>query len=51
MGSLVRFDPRHPETNGMVDYFASRMDGIRKYFSLSPSLIVFARTALPGIAC
>ncbi len=34
-GELMRFDPSHPETNGMVDYFASRMDGIRKYFSLS----------------
>jgi len=34
-GELVRFDPSHPETNGMVDYFASRMDGIRKHFSLS----------------
>ena len=34
-GELVRFDPSHPETNGMVDYFASQMDGIRKHFSLS----------------
>lgn len=34
-GELMRFDPSHPETNGMVDYFASQMDGIRKYFSLS----------------
>jgi 5-methyltetrahydropteroyltriglutamate--homocysteine methyltransferase len=34
-GELVRFDPSHPETNGMVDYFASRMDGIRKHFSLA----------------
>lgn len=34
-GELVRFDPSHPETNGMVDYFASRMDGIRKHFSIS----------------
>jgi 5-methyltetrahydropteroyltriglutamate--homocysteine methyltransferase len=34
-GELMRFDPSHPETNGMVDYFASRMDGIRKHFSLS----------------
>jgi 5-methyltetrahydropteroyltriglutamate--homocysteine methyltransferase len=34
-GELMRFDPSHPETNGMVDYFASQMDGIRKHFSLS----------------
>jgi len=34
-GELMRFDPSHPETNGMVDYFASRMDGIRKHFSVS----------------
>ncbi len=34
-GELMRFDPSHPETNGMVDYFASRLEGIRKHFSLS----------------
>jgi 5-methyltetrahydropteroyltriglutamate--homocysteine methyltransferase len=34
-GELMRFDPSHPETNGMVDYFASQMDGIRKHFALS----------------
>ncbi len=34
-GELSRFDPSHPETNGMVDYFVSKMDGIRKQFSLS----------------
>ena len=27
-GELMRFDPSHPETNGMVDYFLARMDGI-----------------------
>ena len=32
-GELMRFDPSHPEANGMVDYFASRMDGIRKHYS------------------
>ena len=30
-GELMRFDPSHPETNGMVDYFVSQMDGIRKH--------------------
>jgi len=34
-GELTRFDPSHPETNGMVDYFAARLDGVRKHFSLS----------------
>ena len=34
-GELMRFDPSHPETNGMVDYFVSQMDGIRKHFTLS----------------
>ncbi|MGC1171490.1 MAG: hypothetical protein WA886_21480, partial [Candidatus Acidiferrales bacterium] len=34
-GELMRFDPSHPETNGMVDYFVSQMEGIRKNFSLS----------------
>ncbi|PYV19944.1 MAG: methionine synthase [Acidobacteria bacterium] len=28
-GELQRFDPGHPETNGMIDYFVSRMDGVR----------------------
>jgi 5-methyltetrahydropteroyltriglutamate--homocysteine methyltransferase len=34
-GELNRFDPSHPETNGMIDYFVSRMDGIRSRFSVS----------------
>jgi 5-methyltetrahydropteroyltriglutamate--homocysteine methyltransferase len=34
-GELNRFDPSHPETNGMIDYFVSRMDGIRTRFSLT----------------
>ena len=32
-GELMRFDPSHPETNGMVDYFVSQMDGIRRTVS------------------
>lgn len=28
-GELNRFDPSHPETNGMIDYFVSRMEGVR----------------------
>ncbi|MGH8948301.1 MAG: methionine synthase, partial [Acidimicrobiia bacterium] len=28
-GELYRFDPNHAETNGMIDYFVSRMGGVR----------------------
>lgn len=28
-GELYRFDINHPDTNGMIDYFVSRLDGIR----------------------
>src|SRR5579864_6009187 len=34
-GELMRFDPSNPESNGMVDYFAARMDGIRKEITVS----------------
>jgi 5-methyltetrahydropteroyltriglutamate--homocysteine methyltransferase len=34
-GELNRFDPGHPETNGMIDYFVTRMDGIATRFSMS----------------
>lgn len=34
-GELMRFDPGHPETNGMIDYFVSRLEGVRTRFSLS----------------
>src|SRR5689334_14716542 len=34
-GELGRFDPGHPEANGMVDYFVSRMDGIRNEVTIS----------------
>lgn len=33
-GELNRFDPGHPETNGMIDYFVRQMDGIRTRFSI-----------------
>src|SRR5258708_3029594 len=28
-GELYRFNPNHPETNGMIEYFVQPMDGIR----------------------
>ncbi len=34
-GELKRFDPSHPETNGMIDYFVSQMEGVRTRFSMS----------------
>jgi 5-methyltetrahydropteroyltriglutamate--homocysteine methyltransferase len=34
-GELNRFDPSHPETNGMIDYFTRRMEGLRIEFSSS----------------
>ena len=34
-GELNRFDPSHPETNGMIDYFTTRMSGIRSRFSIA----------------
>lgn len=34
-GELNRFDPSHPETNGMIDYFIGRMSGIRTGFSIA----------------
>lgn len=27
-GELARFDPMHPETNGMIEYFISRLSGV-----------------------
>ncbi|HEY7182194.1 MAG TPA: cobalamin-independent methionine synthase II family protein [Blastocatellia bacterium] len=34
-GELSRFDPGHPETNGMIDYFVGQMEGVRKRFSMT----------------
>jgi 5-methyltetrahydropteroyltriglutamate--homocysteine methyltransferase len=28
-GELYRFDPDHPDTNGMIDYFVGRLGGVR----------------------
>src|SRR6266853_6781492 len=36
-GELMRFDASHPEANGMVEYFVSRLDGIRRAFSPADS--------------
>ena len=34
-GELNRFDPNHPETNGMIDYFVRPMEGIKTRYSLT----------------
>jgi 5-methyltetrahydropteroyltriglutamate--homocysteine methyltransferase len=34
-GELNRFDPSHPETNGMIDYFVSKLDGVKTRYSMS----------------
>jgi 5-methyltetrahydropteroyltriglutamate--homocysteine methyltransferase len=34
-GELNRFNPSHPETNGMIDYFVGQMTGIRTSFTVS----------------
>ncbi len=46
-GELNRFDPSHPETNGMIDYFVRQMDGIQTRFSRA-DLEEFRRD--PGMA-
>lgn len=32
-GELNRFDPGHPDANGMIDYFVRRMEGVDKNFT------------------
>ena len=34
-GELNRFRPSHPETNGMIDYFVSRLSGVKTRYSIS----------------
>lgn len=34
-GELNRFDPSHPETNGMIDYFVSQLSGVRTSYSMT----------------
>lgn len=46
-GELERFDPGHPETNGMIDYFTSRLAGVQTRYSISE---IEAFRAEPGMA-
>ena len=34
-GELYRFDPNHPDTNGMIEYFTRRLGGIRSEIGIS----------------
>jgi len=34
-GNLCRFDPNHPESNRLIDYFVRRMDGIRTKYTVT----------------
>lgn len=34
-GELNRFDPGHPDANGMIDYFVRQMDGVESRYSRS----------------
>jgi 5-methyltetrahydropteroyltriglutamate--homocysteine methyltransferase len=43
-GELYRFDPNHAETNGMIDYFVSRMGGIRTEIGRSDSAAFRAKS-------
>jgi 5-methyltetrahydropteroyltriglutamate--homocysteine methyltransferase len=43
-GELYRFDPNHPETNGMIEYFTRPMSGIRSDIAFS-EWIDYSRSA------
>lgn len=43
-GELYRFDPNHPETNGMIEYFVSRMGGVRSEIGRSDSAAFQAKS-------
>jgi 5-methyltetrahydropteroyltriglutamate--homocysteine methyltransferase len=54
-GELYRFDPNHPETNGMIEYFTQPMSGIRgeiafsEWLDYSKSGGMRFRTRPPGV--
>jgi 5-methyltetrahydropteroyltriglutamate--homocysteine methyltransferase len=43
-GELYRFDPDHPETNGMIEYFVRPLDGVRSALSFE-ELFAYRRGA------
>jgi 5-methyltetrahydropteroyltriglutamate--homocysteine methyltransferase len=42
-GELTRFDPSHPDTNGMIEYFVTRMAGVRAQLTREESARFAAR--------
>lgn len=54
-GELYRFDPNHPETNGMIEYFTRPMSGIRgeigfsEWLAYSKGAGMRFRTRPPGV--
>lgn len=42
-GELYRFDPSHPDTNGMIEYFVSRLGGIRSEVGRSDGIAFRAK--------
>jgi 5-methyltetrahydropteroyltriglutamate--homocysteine methyltransferase len=42
-GELYRFDPNHPDTNGMIEYFVSRLGGIRSQVGRSDGIAFRAK--------
>ena len=55
-GELYRFDPDHPQTNGMIEYFTRPMDGIRndatfdEMIAYREQIGMGFRTKPPGVA-
>jgi 5-methyltetrahydropteroyltriglutamate--homocysteine methyltransferase len=45
-GELYRFDPNHPETNGMIEYFVRPMKGVRYELDFAEAM---AYRAMPGM--
>jgi 5-methyltetrahydropteroyltriglutamate--homocysteine methyltransferase len=45
-GELYRFDPNHPETNGMIEYFVRSMDGVRSEIRRSDIELFHAQSHL-----
>jgi 5-methyltetrahydropteroyltriglutamate--homocysteine methyltransferase len=43
-GELYRFDPGHAETNGMIEYFVSRMGGVRSEIGRSDNAAFHAKS-------
>lgn len=45
-GELYRFDVNHPDTNGMIEYFAHRFGGVRREVGRSDAAAFRARTEM-----